>query len=428
MLFRSDLYPAAGDSDDWMYADDLGTKPKIFALTPECSSEGTSNDFWPPQASIHDICAINIWMNKTLAHMPHVYGVTKDVDPSQIPTTTGYFHYEIERLGLENGDITVSMMPLVGIQTLGAANVHTLNIMDIELDSISYVLSPGINFGDELKYLILTDNGTWTKVDTITKTFGAGTAVFSDDCTNLNNWTGTWSFTNEDFVSPNNCITDSPFTDYQNSQVSDITLNQSFSFPNATYAYIKFNAKWAIENDWDYVQFMASTDGGSTWAPLCGKYTNQGGTNQDFDNPLYDGFQLAWVLEEINLVDYIGLSNVTFKFHLVSDGGVKEDGFYFDDFVVYTDAFDDTGFDELAVGDVSVYPNPASQFVTVQFNSLATVNRVEVYNELGALVLAQTPNSTQFTIPIAQWADGIYIVKTIGNSNEIITNRFTVIR
>ena len=239
----SDLYEASGDSDDWMYADDLGTKPKVFALTPECSSEGTMNDFWPPQSAIHDICAVNIWMNKTLAHMPHVYGATTDADENQIANMTGYFHYNIERLGLEDGDITVSMTPVTGILTLGGSNTHTMNIMDIDYDSISYTLDPSVVFGDEIKYLLLTDNGTWTRVDTITKTFGAGNAVFTDDCDDLTNWSGNWDFTNEDFVSPLNSITDSPDIDYNANVSSSLELIQSFNFENATYAYIKFNAK-----------------------------------------------------------------------------------------------------------------------------------------------------------------------------------------
>lgn len=424
----SDLYPAAGDSDDWMYADDLVAKPKIFAMTPECSSEGTSNDFWPPQSAIHDICAINIWMNKTLAHMPHVYGVTTDTDPNQIATMTGYFHYNIERLGLEDGDITVSMTPLAGILTLGAPNVHTMNIMDIDYDSISFTLDPGIVFGDEIKYLLLTDNGTWTKIDTITKTFGLGTAVFSDDCTDLTNWTGTWSFTNEDFVSPSNCITDSPFTDYSDNENSDIELNQSFNFNNATYAYIQFDAKWALENEYDYIEFMASTDGGTTWAPLCGQYTTAGGANQDLDNPLYDNFQLTWVLEEIDLTDYIDMPNVRFKFHLVSDAGVTEDGFYFDDFSVFTDAFDDSGVDELTFNDVNVFPNPATNFVTLQFADLSTISSVEIYNELGELVTSFIPTNSITQVGVQTWAEGIYFVKTIGNSDAVVTKRFAVVR
>lgn len=423
----SALYPASGDSDDWMYADDLVAKPKIFSMTPECSSEGTANDFWPPQASIHDICSINIWMNKTLAHMPHVYGVTTDQDPGQVAATTGYFHYEIERLGLEDGDITVSMTPLSGIQSMGGGNVHTLNLMDIELDSISYVLNPGIAFGDEVKYLLKTDNGLWTNVDTIVKTFGAGTAVFTDNANDLSNWTGSWNFTSEDFVSPANSITDSPFSNYSNNESSPLELNQSFSFENASYAYIQFNAKWALENDYDYVEFMASTDGGSTWAPLCGKYTNAGSVDQDFDNPLYDNFQSTWVLEEIDLTDFIGLTNVRFRFYLYSDGGVTEDGFYFDDFSVYTDHVAGAGLDELAENQISVFPNPANNLITIQCSNQTAVNNITIYNELGAVVHSFQPTQSVTQLQVQGWAEGVYVVRTVSASNEVNMTRFSVV-
>src|SRR5690606_24007536 len=142
-------------------------------------------------------------------------------------------------------------------------------------------------------------------------------------------WTGTWSTTPEDYVSASTCITDSPYIDYSNNSIETMELDQGFDFSNATYAYATFWAKWEIEDNWDYVQFMASTDDGSTWSPLCGKYTNQGGSNQDQDEPLYDGFQTEWVLEEVDLSDYIGSNNVKFRFRLIADQGVKEDGYYF---------------------------------------------------------------------------------------------------
>ncbi|MBI3134528.1 MAG: immune inhibitor A [Bacteroidetes bacterium] len=424
----STLYPASGDSDDWMYTDDLVNKPKVFAMTPECSNEGSANDFWPPQAAILDICSANIWMNKTLAHMPHIYGVTTDQDPSQIADMTGYFHYEIERLGLEDGDITVSMTALTGIQSLGAANVHTMNLMDIDLDSINYVLDPAISFGDEIKYLLLTDNGLWTRTDTIVKTYGAGTAVFTDNCDNLTNWTGTWNFTSEDFVSASNSITDSPFADYSNDESSPLELNQSFSFENATYAYVQFNAKWAIENDWDYVEFMASTDGGSTWAPLCGKYTTPGNADQDLDNPLYDNFQPTWVLEEIDLSAYVGMTDVRFRFYLFSDGGVTEDGFYFDDFTVYTDHIDDAGLDETAPTLVQVFPNPASQQLTVQYSNSNAVQSVVVCNELGAEIATFQPTSNLLQINVQTWETGVYYLKTYTHTGDVTVNRFVVVR
>ena len=421
----SELYPASGDSDDWMYADDLGTKPKIFAMTPECSDDG---GFWPPVSTIHDICAENIWMNKTLAHMPHIYGVTTDTDPGKIENTTGYFHYEIERLGLEDGDIIVSMTPLAGIQSLGSANVHTMNLMDIEEDSINYVLDPGISFGDEIRYLLHTDNGTWTRVDTITKTFGLGTAVFTDNCDNTLNWTGTWSFTNEDFVSPSNCITDSPFTEYDDNENADLELNETFNFGNATYAYAKFNAKWAIENGYDYVQFMVSTDDGASWAPLCGKYTNAGSNNQDFENPLWDNFQLSWVLEEIDLADYVGMTNVKFKFHFISDGGVTEDGFYFDDFAIYTDAVDDSGIDELFPSLVTIFPNPSNNYITIQLTDTATIHTIEIYNPLGEIVEVLYPTSNVVQCPVFQLPAGTYLVKVVDAEGSVSAGSFSVTR
>lgn len=75
-----------------------------------------------------------------------------------------------------------------------------------------------------------------------------------------------------------------------------------------------------------------------------------------------------------------------------------------------------------------VYPNPANQFVTMQLKSFDEVDKVEIYNYLGELVLEETPTSNEITIPVSQWAEGIYFVKTIGNSNQVITARFTVIR
>lgn len=425
----SGLYPAAGDSDDWMYIDSLQIKDTIFAITPEVSSEGTGNDFWPPSSAIEEICRANVHMNMTLAHMPLVFGVTEDIELSKVNTTTGYFSYELERLGLMNGAITVSMTPVAGIQTMGTGNVHNLNLMEIVEDSISYTLDGAIAFGDDIIYILETDNGSWIRKDTIYKTYGVGSAVFTDDCTNLNNWSGDWSFTNEDFVSPNNCITDSPFTDYSHNSQTECQLNQAFNFGNATYAYINFWAKWEIENDWDYAQFMISTDNGTTWIPLCGKYTNQGGNNQDFDNPLYDNFQTDWVYEEIDLSGYIGNTSCLFKFQLIADGGVKEDGFYFDDFSIYTDASGNTeGIDELSTEGIQLYPNPSTDVLFIQIENPALVGQIEITNELGQCISTITSTQSKISLNTANLAEGIYFVSILGKNDERIVKRFTVIR
>ena len=427
----SGLYPAAGDSDDWMYTDDIGVNGRdtIFAMTPEVSSYGSGNEFWPPSSAIEGICKANVHMNMTLAHMPHVFGVTTDLEASTVATTSGTFSYNLERLGRSNGDIIVSMTPITGITSFGAGNTHSLALMEEVMGSITYTLDAGISFGDDIIYLLETDNGTWTRKDTIYKTFGAGTEVFSDDASNLDNWTGDWSFTNEDFVSPANCITDSPFDEYNNNTESDCELITTFDFTGATYAYVNFWAKWEIENDWDYCQFMASSDGGSNWIPLCGKYTNQGGSNQDFDNPLYDNFQTDWVFEEVDLSDFLGMNDVSFKFHFIADGGVTEDGFYFDDFAVYTDADPSTeSINEIADLDVLIYPNPSAGAVTIAIEQINEVDHFEITNNLGQVVSTVVPTNANTQIQTANYADGIYFVNIYTTAGEIAVKRFTVLK
>ena len=249
----SGLYPAAGDSDDYMYIEDWSVKPKIFPHTPEI---GTA--FWQPSADIIPTCKGMIWPDKSLAHMPHVYGVLYDMEGSWINEMSGYFNYELERLGLEDGDMTVSITPLSGIQSVGSANVHTLTLGEIVDDSIDYILDPAIAFGDEIKYILKTDNGLWVRNDTVTKTYGTLTAIFSDDCSTMDNWTtdGDWGYTDEDYVSPSNSITDSPYDgSYNNYENSSIVLNEIVDLSSSTFAYVNFYAKCRVYglNGWRIV-------------------------------------------------------------------------------------------------------------------------------------------------------------------------------
>ncbi|HRH60668.1 MAG TPA: M14 family zinc carboxypeptidase, partial [Chitinophagaceae bacterium] len=57
-------YTANGDSDDWMYGEQ-GSKPKIFAFTPETGSP--LDGFWPGKNRIIPLCRANLDMNLTAA-------------------------------------------------------------------------------------------------------------------------------------------------------------------------------------------------------------------------------------------------------------------------------------------------------------------------------------------------------------------------
>jgi carboxypeptidase T len=329
----SGLYPASGDSDDYMYKVDIGVgqKDTIFVHTPEV---GTA--FWQPSVEIVPTCAEMVFPNLVLAHITKKYVVVRDTDPSSIPALNGVFNHSAFRLGLEDGPVTVSIEPLLNIQSVGAPIVYDLNLRQSTNGSISYSLDPGIQFGDEIIYVLRTEYGLWTKRDTIVKTFGVLTLQALENGATAN-WTGNWATTTSTFYSPSTSYTDSPTGNYANNANRTYRYVPIVDLTNATAAMVSFYAKWNIEADYDFVQFQVSIDGGTTWIGQCGNYTvpgtNANGSVQPNNQPVYEGVQNAWVYEEISLSDYLG-QQIQLRFQLRSDGAVTADGFYFDDFKI----------------------------------------------------------------------------------------------
>ena len=412
----SGLYPASGDSDDYMYKEQIGVgqKDTIFAMTPEI---GTS--FWPAQSEIIPTCQSMVFSNLVLAHMTLKYLLVDDVDPSTISAMTGNFNHSALRLGLENGSVTVSIQPLLNIQSVGTPVVHNLDIRETANGSISYVLDPAIQFGDQVKYILKTDNGLWVRKDTVTKTYGTLNVQFVDDATAATNWTGTWATTGTTFVSPSKSFTESNTGNYQNGANKTYMLTNSIDLTNVLAAQVSFYAKWEIEADYDYTQFQVSTDNGATWIGQCGLYTTQGVTGgvQPAGEPVYEGFQTSWVLEEISLSDYIG-QVIKVRFQFEADGGQREDGFYFDDFKVSYN-IDDAGIDELTMTSI-VSPNPANTYATVSFSNVVAKGSVKVYDQVGKLVqnVAISEQTNTLELNTTNLPQGIYSV-VVFNVNEI---------
>lgn len=425
----SDLYPASGDSDDYMYKEDIALKPKIFAMTPEVSDN--PGGFWPAANEITSICQDMVFPNLILTHLAHKYLVVEDADPNSIITTTGNFNHTAYRLGLEDGPVTVSITPILGIQSVGASIDHDLTIMQTANGSISYTLLPTIQFGDMIKYVINTDYGLWTKHDTIIKTFGALTSQILDQANNNTNWTGNWATTTSQFVSPSSSFTESPTGQYANNITRTYTFNQAIDLTNATDAGVKFYAKWDIENNYDFCQFQVSTDNGATWVGQCGMYTNLGtsanGSSQPDGEPLYDGTQTSWVLEEMSLSDYIG-QTINLRFYFESDGGVRADGFYFDDFEVMYN-LDLNGLDEVSANGMQVIPNPAITNAFVSLNTPISEGTIRVYSLSGQLVFQKELNdlTNKIELSVQNWNEGVYQVMVTNEQGSTFQNKLVVI-
>ncbi len=403
------IYPTNGGSDDYMFGDTEG-KNKIFSYTPELGS--SSDGFWPSQSRIVPICQENVLQDLLAAYLAGNYGSLFETSSSIISEKEGYFHFNVQRLGFgETDSWTVSLTPLNEniISSGGPVSFGSLAMLETKSDSISYLLRDDVLSGDTITFLLSLDNGSYLISDTITKMYGTTTTVFTDPCDVMDNWTSPkWSVTTSSFYTPTGSITDSRTGEYNDNETNIVTMINAIGIPETNYAQLSFWAKWALEIGYDYVQIQVQTTGSSNWVTLSGKYTKTG-TN---GTPVWDGFT-DWVNEEIDLTAYAGQS-IKLRFRLISDSGVTEDGYYFDEMNIT--ALDvETGLQEsiLSAQNLQISPNPATQRVSIRFNHRTSDNAsLSVCNLHGQTILQLPVNQrSEIQLNIAELPSGMYLVK-----------------
>lgn len=427
-------YNTNGDSDDWCYGEQT-SKPKILSMTPEV---GSSNDgFWPAQERIIPICEDNLWQNIYAAQLIGKYAKATDLSAQIINQTTGYFNYSIQRLGLDSPAVyTVSIIPVDSwIASVGSPKTYsTMALLETKLDSISYTLNPAIVAGQSFKFVIRVNNGLYDTNDTITKLYGQTLPVFSNNASSMSGYTsllGNWNTSTIYYVSSPTSITDSPNGNYSDNTNKLLKLNTPVDLTNATWASLNFSALWEIEASYDYAQVLASVDNGSTWIPLCGKYTKTSSPYQDPGNPVYDGQQLNWVNEEVSLNDYLG-GSILIGFRMVSDQGLTYDGFYFDDVQINT-ITSTVGVEEqkqLATLLQNI-PNPATNQTTIYYNLNDLKNaELKIYNVLGKLIKTEvlSNKSTNTTIDLSTFDNGTYFYQLSADGYRSSTKKMVVLK
>lgn len=422
----SNLYPAAGDSDDWLYGGD--TKPTILSMTPEVGSS-----FWPASDAILGLCRENLYMNLTLARLAGVYAQLTFTGSNNIQEPSATLPFNLKRLGVEDGTVTVSFeelsgnLELDGISEFEFSDLEKLEEVEILLE---YSLILEIPDGSVINLVAHIDNGTYITDEYFDLFYGSFIPIVSTNGESIEPFdTEGWDITDEASYSPDNSITDSPNGNYSDLTETWIELASPVDLSNVETAFLSFWAIWDIESGWDYAQVMASSDNGSNWTPLCGQYAHAGNDNQDFEQPIYDGTISDWVNELISLDDYTG-GEVLIAFRLVSDQSVTGDGFYFDDLEILSYGTE-VGINEIDNQlDWKVFPNPANDVLHVKISTenAEDVN-YQIFNISGKVIKSGEFLSTEDAlISIDDLNSGSYFIQLTTESGLINHKKFQKIK
>jgi hypothetical protein len=216
---------------------------------------------------------------------------------------------------------------------------------------------------------------------------------------------------------------------YFDGDSSFLTTAQRIDLRGTTRAQLSFWARWAIEARFDYAQVLVSADNGATWQPLCGRYTRPGNAFQRQDEPIFDGFQFAWVQEQYSLDDFAG-QQILLRFLLRSDWQSTFDGFNIDDVrIEKLGTLTGLAADAEPVL-LSAYPNPTHDAIILSYANLPDGNSstLTVHDALGRPVWsgALAGGSPQQRIDVHTWPVGLYAAVVRPPGRPAATIRFVV--
>ncbi|HEX6357203.1 immune inhibitor A domain-containing protein [Actinophytocola sp.] len=117
----------------------------------------------------------------------------------------------------------------------------------------------------------------------------------------------------------------------------DTTMTRTVDLTGKTSASLDLKARYAIEEDFDYLYVQASTDGGSTWQVLDGTTGGVPFSRDSGNQPALTGSSDGQWLDMHVPLDSLAGQSAQLRFRYKTDGGWVEDGFFADEIKISAD-------------------------------------------------------------------------------------------
>lgn len=197
------------------------------------------------------------------------------------------------------------------------------------------------------------------------------------------------------------------------SNLSSPTLYFDYSFNYHLYTPPYFTSNTILT---DTLEILISTDCGDNWISLFKKWGDQLST---YSSPIVNPLQitqiwpqtLQWKKESIDLSNFKNSSNLKIKFNYISGlgGAFNIDNISIDEF---------TNVNEKNTN-ITLYPNPANDFIIVNFGNLR-FQYFELINLIGQILYKQDIlfDNDSYKIDVSNIPKGFYILRLYNNDNS----------
>ncbi len=405
-------YYVRGDADDWYYTDSIHSASNHHAFVVTCET-GTS--FWPAQNQIIPLAQGMLFNNKyiTLIGGPYVNPLSETFNQvTYTPGQNGTFKVVFRNKGvMAANNVHVLWTTTNPNLSIPAPQYNVSSLASFASDSNTY--SFGISANAQNNCAITTT--LKIKLDTTTifsqdfyVLVGNGTIALSDNAeSGIGNWTvtGAWSVHTDSYHSASHSFAYAP---YSANADGSLTLATPFNSTSTPVLFLTFWQRYDLENSYDFGAVEVSSDNGTTWQTVAS----------------YTGTNLTWTQQSFNITNYsAGSSQVKIRFHLTSDAGVQNQGWWVDDITLTDYCGTLTGVNQTHSGTPVTfalnqnYPNPFNPSTTIKFQlpKQAYVT-IKVYDILGRLVATLVNENKEagfynVNFDASNLASGLYIYK-----------------
>tara|TARA_B100001564_G_scaffold260058_1_gene221805 strand:+ start:372 stop:3776 length:3405 start_codon:yes stop_codon:yes gene_type:complete len=170
---------------------------------------------------------------------------------------------------------------------------------------------------------------------------------------------------------------------------------------------IGFYLAYELETGYDFIYLQYSIDNGQNWTTI----------------DAYNGFDSELKEYTYDLNQSMFLENITFRFHMVADTYVNEEGAVIDDFFVSGVL---SSNDNEFIPSVMIYPNPTNGLFTIDTNGQFELKRIKIFSLESKLIYeAKVVNNSMYEVDFSP-QKGIYFIELSTSDQRKIIRKLIV--